>query len=206
MNTKALYTSILVMLFTSNLYQVYNYQTCKAKLSKVQTVADSALAMSKGNNILQENFFETLSLQNLKLNVGLHVLDIYGYKKNFCEIIKAKPQFVLYFNEIGCSSCNIEKINLVVRQFEKSGISDYLVLANFNSFNEFAFVINSSNLNKYHCYNSAIELKTTNYRFDKLLLFILDDSKTIKYPFIVNTDNSLNIAKYFNTLVLLKII
>jgi len=71
MNTKALYTSILVMLFTSNLYQVYNYQTCKAKLSKVQTVADSALAMSKGNNILQENFFETLSLQNLKLNVGL---------------------------------------------------------------------------------------------------------------------------------------
>ncbi|MCB9016336.1 MAG: hypothetical protein H6541_11115 [Lentimicrobiaceae bacterium] len=206
MKSRSLLFSTIVMLLLANIYQILNNQTLHQQITRSEKLVDSTMRSNSLSFELREEFFQALALQNHKVDCNSTVTDIYGNKRDLSVIISDSSKLVLYFNEIGCTSCNINKIDLVLENLKKSGISDYLVLTNYENFNEFTYVINATNLNKQNCYNANIELKTGNYKFDKLLLFVLDDSCCIKYPFIVNVENLSEIITYFHTLEVIKII
>lgn len=74
-----------------------------------------------------------------------------------------------------------------------SGISDILVIANFESHAEFKKLVIETGLDKFTVYNSTFKLK--NIYSDSILLFYFDGG-VIKYPFVVVDENNLIIAPY----------
>lgn len=206
MKSSTLLFSMIVMLLIANIYQVLNNQALNQQIAQSKKLADSTMVSNSLSPEFRKEYIEALTLQNQKINCKSPVIDIYGIKRDLPDIISDNSKLVLYFNEIGCSSCNINKIDLILEHLKKSGISDYIVLANYENFNEFSYVINATNLNKRRCYNSNIELRTANYIFDKLLLFVLDDSICVKYPFIVNMENFSEVITYLHTLEEIKAI
>jgi len=194
------YLLTIVLLLIADVFQIIRNKQLNDQVFQLKKNLISSDISNSYYSELRENYFASILLQDYSINKYLILSDYYNNKTTLSKIITDKSTLVIYFNEIGCSSCNENKINLILKNLNKACIDKYLVLTRFENFGEFKFTVENSLLNKSSCYNSGITFNVSNNQFDKILLFILDDKMTVKYPFILSSEDTTEIEKYFSIL------
>lgn len=174
----------LIALFLANIYQIYLNRNLVN-----QAELESHMGIPKSDSIPKQYerpfFFEEFFLQNKSFPDKFILTDLKGQLIDSKRIID-KEGLILYFNDLDCTSCNVNKIQYFLGVCEQIDFIDFTIVSNLERHKEFVKIMTELGVNRPEVYNSNINMK--DLYADTILLFYLIDGK-IMYPLVVSTEN-----------------
>lgn len=187
------YVLIILVLTVGNIYQVIVNYTLKQQSNNSIDRVDSEINTKIDQVVLDRYFyFEEYYLQGYKIENDLYFTDFRGESYSFSDVL-IDGRLILYFNEISCSSCNIEKVNKFLKLFNDFNTDSFAVITNFEDIREFQNMVVETGINKYPTFNSSLAFDGLN--IDSIVLFYFFEGK-IHYPFVISEENFNNLPFY----------
>jgi len=180
---------IIIVLLLANIYQIFRNSTTN-KNTKI--VTNNELSESSILTYNRHFYLEEFIFQNYRLDSNFVLID------KFSEIISNdsvlyKNGLILYFTDINCTDCNVNRINNIVDILSKLEFKDLLVITNYESHRDFLQMIRETKLEEFRVYNSDLMIKKM--ESGSVLMFLVEDG-VIKYPISVTDAESSFLSQY----------
>ncbi len=192
-NSNYFYLLIIIVLVAGNIYQVIINYTLKQQTINSVINANSEINTTIDHLALDRSFyFEEYYLQGYKIDNDFYFTDLNGESYSYSDVV-IDGSLILYFNEISCSSCNIEKVNKFLKSFKDFSVDSFVVITNFQDRREFQNMVIETGIDKYPTYNSDLSFEGMN--IDSIVLFYFFEGK-LHYPFVITEENISNLPFY----------